>query len=260
MKPACIDTHVHLDLDDFNLDRDLVLPRAGEAGVQSMITVGINRSSSRQAVALAEQYPQVFAAVGIHPHEARNATAPAYDELKDLAANQRVVAVGETGLDFFKEYSPRREQEICFRRQIGLAKELRLPLVIHDREAHDRIIEILREEKAEEVGGVFHCFSGDYALARSGLDMGFYISVSGVITFPRATGLREVVEKMPLDRLLVETDAPFLAPVPYRGKRNEPAYVIHVVRKLAEVKKVSVSEVAQCTQENARVLFKLPVP
>ncbi len=255
-----IDTHAHLDRDDFNSDRERVVSRAREAGVEQIITIGINLPSSGQAVAIAEQCEGVFAAVGIHPHDAKGITQETYDRLKHLAENPRVVAIGETGLDFFKEYSPRKEQEICFRGQIQLARKLRLPLVIHDRDAHERIIEILREERAEDIGGVFHCFSGDDALARQCLDMGFYVSIAGTITFPKATVMRDVVKRIPLDRLLIETDAPFLAPVPHRGKRNEPAYVIHVAQKVAEVKGIPAAEVARCTQKNARALFKLPYP
>lgn len=255
-----IDTHAHLDLNHFSPDLERVVSRAYEAQVNPVITVGINLVSSQQAVAIAEQYPGVYAAVGIHPHDAGGATKEAYEALKHLAENPRVVAWGEIGLDFFKEYSPRREQEICFRKQIALGKASGLPLIIHDREAHNEIMRILQEEKAEDAGGVFHCFSGDYALARKCLDLGFYISIAGVVTFPKATPLLEVVEKIPLERLLLETDAPFLAPVPHRGKRNEPAYVVHVAQKIAEIKKVSVPEVAKCTRENAQALFRLPPP
>lgn len=253
-----IDTHAHLDMYDSASDRAQVVSRAHAARVRQIITIGINLPSSRQAVAIAEQYEGVFAAAGIHPHDAKGVTNETYDGLRHLTKSPRVVAIGEIGLDFFKEYSPRREQEICFRQQIQLARELRLPLIIHDRDAHDETIRILREEKAEDVGGVFHCFSGDYTLAGECLDMGFYISIAGVVTFPKATILQDVVKNVPMDRLLIETDAPFLAPVPYRGKRNEPAYVIHVGQKIAGIKGCSVIEIAQWTQKNAQALFKLP--
>lgn len=253
-----IDTHAHLDMYDAASDRAQVVSRAYAARVRQIITIGINLPSSRQAVAIAEQYEGVFAATGIHPHDAKGVTNETYDGLRHLTKSPRVVAIGEIGLDFFKEYSPRREQEICFRQQIQLARELRLPLIIHDRDAHDEIIRTLREEKAEDVGGVFHCFSGDYTLARECLDMGFYISIAGVVTFPKATILQNVVKNAPMDRLLIETDAPFLAPVPYRGKRNEPAYVIYVGQKIAGIKGCSVIEIAQWTQKNAQALFKLP--
>ncbi|HEC99811.1 MAG TPA: TatD family deoxyribonuclease [Proteobacteria bacterium] len=253
-----IDTHAHLDMYDSASDQAQVVSRAHAARVRQIITIGINLPSSGQAVAIAEQYEGVFAATGIHPHDAKGATSETYDGLRHLAKSPCVVAVGEIGLDFFKEYSPRREQEICLREQIQLARELRLPLIIHDRDAHDEIIRILREEKAEDVGGVFHCFSGNYTFGRKCLDMGFHISIAGVVTFPKAAILRDVVKNVPMDRLLIETDAPFLAPVPYRGKRNEPAYVVHVARKLADIKGCSVIEVAQWTRENAQALFKLP--
>ncbi|MDD5450533.1 MAG: TatD family hydrolase [Desulfovibrionales bacterium] len=253
-----IDTHAHLDMYDSASDQAQIVSRAHAARVRQIITIGINLPSSRQAVAIAEQYEGVFAATGIHPHDAKGVTDETYDDLRHLTKNPRVVAIGEIGLDFFKEYSPRREQEICFRQQIQLARELRLPLIIHDRDAHDETIRILREEKAEDMGGVFHCFSGDYTFAGKCLDMGFYISIAGVVTFPKATILQDVVKNVPMDRLLIETDAPFLAPVPYRGKRNEPAYVIHVGQKIAEIKGCSDVEVAQWTRKNAQALFKLP--
>ncbi len=253
-----IDTHVHLDMYDAASDRAEVVSRAYAAQVRQIITIGINLPISRQAVAIAEQYEGVFASIGIHPHDAKGVNNKTYDGLRPLTKSPRVVAIGEIGLDFFKEYSPRQEQEICFRQQIQLARELRLPLIIHDRDAHDEIIRILREEKAEDVGGVFHCFSGDYTFARECLDMGFYISIAGVVTFTKAATLQDVVKNVPMDRLLIETDAPFLAPVPYRGKRNEPAYVIHVGQKIAGIKGCSVIEIAQWTQKNAQALFKLP--
>ena len=252
-----IDTHAHLDMYDSASDRAQVISRAHAARVRQIITIGINLPSSRQAVAIAGQYEGVFAATGIHPHDAKGVTDETYDDLRHLTKNPRVVAIGEIGLDFFKEYSPRREQEICFRQQIQLARELRLPLIIHDRDAHDETIRILREEKAEDVGGVFHCFSGDYTFAGKCLDMGFYISIAGVVTFSKATLLRDVVKNIPMDRLLIETDAPFLAPVPYRGKRNEPAYVIHTGQQIADIKECPLVEVAQWTRKNAQALFKL---
>ncbi|MFH1147330.1 MAG: TatD family hydrolase [Pseudomonadota bacterium] len=254
-----IDSHAHLDFPDYDSDRELVVQRAKDAGVERIITIGTNLDASFKAIQIAAWFPEVFAAVGIHPHDAKTATHETYETLMSLAAAEKVVAIGETGLDFFKEYSRRDEQEIVFRKHIGLAKEVNLPLIIHDRDAHDAVLRILREENARDTGGVFHCFAGDYAFAGKCLDLGFYISFTGVITFPKAASLREVAEKAPLDRLLIETDSPFLSPVPYRGRRNEPAYVGNVAKMIAEIRKVPVEEIARCTRENAEALFRLPV-
>ncbi len=252
-----IDTHVHLDFEDFIADEKSVVARAAEAGVERMITIGTNLERSWAAVAIADRYPGVWAAVGVHPHDAKDMTEDTVKTLKELAGGTRVVAIGETGLDYFKEYSPRTEQVRCFREQIRMAGELSLPLIIHDRDAHNDTLEVLREENARDIGGVLHCFSGDYAFARECLDLGFYISFTGIVTFPKAMAIQDVVRRMPMDRCLVETDAPFLAPVPHRGKRNEPAYVVDVARKIAEIRGSSLSEIEEWTTRNAQALFGL---
>lgn len=257
-----IDTHTHLDDARYDSDRDAMLGRAQEAGVIRMVTIGCDLATSRAAVALAERYECVHATVGVHPHEVKQIGDGWYDDLRRLAKHPKVVAYGEIGLDYHYNYSPPRLQKERFREQILLARELGLPLVIHTREAQADTITILKEEKASDAGGVFHCFSGDAWLAHQALDLGFSLSFSGVITFQNATTLREIVKTVPLDRLLVETDCPYLAPAPHRGKRNEPAYVKLVAQKLAELTRadgsLSLEDLGQLTTANARRLFKIP--
>lgn len=255
-----IDSHVHLDILPLAEDQSEAISRAEKAGVSQIITIGIDLASSKRNVELAKRFPQVYAAVGIHPHDAKGASDQAYKELLELAGIPNVVAWGEIGLDFVKEYSPRDIQLKVFYQQIQLARRVDLPIIVHDRNAHLETVEMLREEAAGTLKGVMHCFSGDVSLAKQVLDLGFFISVTGVVTFPKAKVVREVVSYVPLERLLVETDSPFLSPVPYRGKPNEPARVVHVAEEIAKIKEVSLQEVARCTSANARDLFKLPVP
>jgi len=256
-----IDTHTHLDDALYDVDRETMIARAREAGVDTFVTIGCDLATSHAAVGLAEQYSFVYATVGVHPHEVKHIGDGWYDELRRLAANSRVVGYGEIGLDYHYNNSPPKEQRERFREQVCLARELRLPIVIHTREAQEDTIAILREEKAGEVGGVFHCFTGDAWLAKDALDLGFYLSFSGVITFQNATMLREVLRTVPMDRILVETDCPYLTPVPHRGKRNEPAHVRLVAEKIAETKApvepVSLEDIARITSANARRLFKI---
>ncbi|MDE3119389.1 MAG: TatD family hydrolase [Nitrospirota bacterium] len=257
-----IDTHAHLDDARYDADREAVIARAREAGVDTFVSIGCDLATSKSAVDLAGRYPFVYAAVGVHPHEVKHIEDGWYDEFRRLAAHKKVVAYGEIGLDYHYNHSPPKLQRERFREQVGLAKELRLPLVIHTREAQEDTIAILKEEHAGQVGGVFHCFSGDAWLAKDALDLGFYLSFSGVITFPSATMLRDIVKTVPLDRILVETDCPYLTPVPHRGKRNEPAFVKLVAEKIAEVKGATevagVEELGRITSGNARRLFKIP--
>ncbi|TAJ08909.1 MAG: TatD family deoxyribonuclease [Nitrospirae bacterium] len=257
-----IDTHAHLDDTRYDDDREAVITRARDAGVETFVTIGCDLATSKAAVDLAARYPFVYAAVGVHPHEVKHIEDGWYDEFRRLAGHEKVVAYGEIGLDYHYNHSPPKLQRERFREQVGLAKELRLPLVIHTREAQEDTIAILKEEKAGDVGGVFHCFSGDAWLAKDALDLGFYLSFSGVITFQNAAMLRDIVKTVPLDRILVETDCPYLTPVPYRGKRNEPAFVKLVVEKIAEVKGpaevAGVEEIGRITSDNARRLFKIP--
>ncbi|MCP9439491.1 MAG: TatD family hydrolase [Nitrospira sp.] len=253
-----IDTHTHLDDARYDNDRESVIARARKAGVQAFVTIGCDLPSSQAAVALADQYDCIYAAIGVHPHEVRHIAPGWYDELRRLARHKKVVAYGEVGLDYHYNHSSPKEQQIRFREQVQLGRELKLPLIIHTREAQDDTITILREEKASEVGGVFHCFSGDAWLAKDALDLGFSLSFSGILTFQNATMLQDIARTVPLDRLLIETDCPYLAPVPHRGKRNEPAYVVQVADKLAAIHgTLSLQEVAAYTTENAKRLFKI---
>ncbi|MDE3018232.1 MAG: TatD family hydrolase [Nitrospirota bacterium] len=257
-----IDAHAHLDDARYDADREAVIARAREAGVDTFVSIGCDLATSKSAVDLAGRYPFVYAAVGVHPHEVKHIEDGWYDEFRRLAGHKKVVAYGEIGLDYHYNHSPPKLQRERFREQVDLAKELRLPLVIHTREAQEDTIAILKEEHAGQVGGVFHCFSGDAWLAKDALDLGFYLSFSGVITFPSATMLRDIVKTVPLDRILVETDCPYLTPVPHRGKRNEPAFVKLVAEKIAEVKGATevagVEELGRITSDNARRLFKIP--
>ena len=256
-----IDTHTHLDDPRYDTDREAVMARARDAGVHSFVTIGCDLATSRAAVALADRYADVFATIGVHPHEVKHMADEWYDELRRLAQHPKVVAYGEIGLDYHYNHSPPSEQRDRFREQINLAHELHLPIVVHTREAQEDTITILREERAAAAGGVFHCFSGDAWLAKDALDLGFFLSFSGVITFQNATMLREIVKTVPLDRVLVETDCPYLTPVPYRGKRNEPAYVKLVAEKVAHVlgsATLRSEDIERITSENARRLFKVP--
>ena len=258
MQPMLIDTHTHLDDARYNDDREAMITRALEAGVEAFITIGCDLGTSQAAVALADQHPFVYASVGVHPHEVKHIQDDWYDEFRRLAKNKNVVAYGEIGLDYHYNHSSPKEQRERFREQIQLARELKLPVIIHTREAQEDTIAILKEEQASEVGGVFHCFSGDAWLAKDALDSGFYLSFSGILTFQNASMLRDIAKNTPLDRVLIETDCPYLTPVPYRGKRNEPAYVSQVAKQLAAIHpELTVEEIQRRTTENAKRLFKI---
>ena len=252
-----IDTHTHLDDARYNDDRDLMITRAREAGVEAFLTIGCDLATSQSAVRLADQYPFVYASIGVHPHEVKHIGDTWYDEFRQLAKNKNVVAYGEIGLDYHYNHSSPKEQRERFREQIQLARELTLPVIIHTREAQEDTVTILKEEKASEVGGVFHCFSGDAWLAKDALDLGFYLSFSGILTFQNAAMLRDIAKNTPLDRVLIETDCPYLTPVPYRGKRNEPAYVSQVAHQLAALHAMPLEEIGKQTSNNARRLFKI---
>lgn len=256
-----IDSHVHLDDPRFHADLPDVLARAREAGVLTCITIGCDIATSRAAVALAANHPSLYATVGVHPHEVSRIEASWYDELTQLASHPKVVAYGEIGLDYHYDHSPRAVQRQRLSEQIQLARRLGLPIILHTREAQTDTIAILREERADEIGGVFHCFSGDQWLAEQALALGFSLSFSGIITFRNADALRTIVRMVPDDRLLIETDAPYLAPVPHRGKRNEPAYVRYVAQKIAELRHgddpAGLERIAQITTDNCRRLFKI---
>ncbi len=251
-----IDTHVHLDFPEFG-ELDQVLARASANGVHEMVTIGIDPDSSRQAVALAQGYAEIHATVGLHPHGARILDQTMLEELRRLGRQPRVVAIGEIGLDYYRDRQPRDIQQQCLRQQLELAVELRLPVVIHVRDAYGDFLEIIRDYARLLNGLVLHCFSGDWAVGRQCLDLGGYLSIPGTVTYAKAQIQQEVVRKAPLDRLLLETDAPFLAPVPYRGKSNEPAYLLHTAEKVAELCGLHVADVARQTTANARAVFHL---
>lgn len=252
------DTHAHLNDKQFDRDLEDVITRAKETfGVSRILNIGYNRETIATCLQLAETYDFIYAAVGWHPHDAEAMEDGDIEWLERLATHRKVVALGEMGLDYYRDYAPRDVQADVFRRQIALAKSVRLPVVIHNREATDDVIRILREEKAEDVGGVMHCFSGDWETAKQCLDLGFYIGIGGPVTFKKSEQLREVVRRLPLDRLVVETDCPYLAPEPRRGRRNETGYVRYVAEKIADIRGLSVEQLAAVTTENACRLFKL---
>jgi len=249
-----VDSHAHLEMDEFDGDREAVIRRAQESGVDCIVTVGLNLEDSRKAVALAERYSSIYASVGVHPHDVKSIDETTYDLLRELSKSDKVIAYGEIGLDFFRNLSPRDLQIRRFGEQLELAAELDLPVIIHDRDAHRETVEMLKG-RGEGRGGVIHCFSGDYDMAAKCLDMGFYISIPGTVTYKKSDTLRDIVRKLPIDRLLVETDSPFLSPEPNRGKRNEPAYVAHTARRIAQIKGIPFEEVERITSRNARDVF-----
>lgn len=250
-----IDTHTHLHGPEFDVDRDQVMARAQAAGLGACIAIGTDVASSRLAVEFAGREGFVSASVGVHPHEAKTIDEAAYDALDQLARAPKVVAYGEIGLDYYYQHSPRDVQRRCFRDQIAIATRHTLPLVIHTRDSWDDTFELL--DAQPHLGGVFHCFTGDLSHALRAIEHGFFISFSGIVTFAKSHEVQEVARRIDLDRVLIETDCPYLAPVPYRGRRNEPAYVAEVAKKIAELRGVSVEEVARRTTENALRCFPL---
>jgi TatD DNase family protein len=258
MTPDLFDTHAHLHFPEFDVDREAMLARAREAGVRRMLTIGTEPVSSLAAVSLAAREADVWATVGIHPHDASAADPGALDSIARLAAEPRVVAIGEIGLDYFRDLSPRDVQERVFRQLLGLARRLAKPVVIHCREAHDDVLRILAEERVSEVRGIMHCFSGDVAIARRCLDLGLVISLAGPVTYPNARALPEVARFVPADALVVETDCPFLPPQGYRGKRNEPAYLGLTTARVAELRGESLEAAAARMTANACSLLGIP--
>lgn len=250
-----IDSHTHLDFRHYNKDRDRVIERSKEEGISTIINVGADLASSQASLSLAKRYEDIYATIGIHPHEARHVEGDVLQRLKELIPHKKVVAIGETGLDFHYNNSPREIQERVFRIHIRMAHQFELPLVIHSRESDERLLTILKEEEAQRVGGVIHCFTGTRTLAQAYLEMGFYLGLGGVITFPKAVEIREAIPTLPLSKILLETDAPYLTPIPYRGRRNEPAYVLYVAKELAALMDIPFEEVAEKTVENTRELF-----
>jgi TatD DNase family protein len=252
-----IDTHCHIDAERFDDDRAAVLARAQAAGVTTLINVGCDLASSARSLDLARTHDAVFATAGIHPHEAEKAPADFEAQLSTMLAHKRCVALGECGLDYYYDHSPRDVQRDVFARQIALARQKQKPLVIHVRDAWDDCLSVLESEGARDAGGVIHCFTSTWVDAQRALDIGFFISIPGVVTFKNAGELPEVVQKVPLDRLLVETDAPYMAPTPFRGKRNEPAFVAHTAGHVATLRQAAVEDVVEAIARNAERLFRL---
>ena len=257
-----IDSHAHIEGREFDADREAVIRRALDAGVEIIVCVGdgeIAADSHAAAFRLADQYPFIYTTVGVHPHEARLLDGEMYAKLADLSQHPKVIAWGEIGLDYHYDNSPREVQRDAFKKQLQMARERRLPVVIHPREAEADTLALLdREWKDSGLGGVVHCFTGTRAFAEAAIERGFLISFSGVVTFKKAEDLRDTARNLPLDRILIETDSPFLAPIPHRGKRNEPGYVVETARTIADLRGVPVDEFARETSTNFVRLFGLP--
>lgn len=254
------DTHTHLNDKQFAEDRDEVIRRAREEyGVSWMLNVGYNRETIKTSLELAEKYDFIYSSVGWHPTDANSYQKEDLNFLRELTTHPKVVALGEMGLDYYWDTSPKDVQAHVFREQIRLAREVKLPIIIHDRDAHEDVINILRSEHAEEVGGVMHCFGGDEKIMEAALEMNFYIGLGGPVTFKNAKLPKEIARLIPEERLLLETDCPYLAPHPYRGKRNETGYVRLVAEQIAEIRGLSVEDLAQITTNNAKRLFQIPI-
>ncbi|MDQ7092768.1 TatD family hydrolase [Desulfosporosinus sp. PR] len=250
------DTHAHLDDQDYEEDFQDVLSRMESAGISRVTNVGYDFASSKRSLRLAQNHDFIYAAIGIHPHNAEGVTNEVLDQLQDMAKQPKVLAWGEIGLDYYRDLSPRSLQKDIFVRQIELANQVGLPIIIHNRDAHQDVLEIVKAHPPK-FGGVFHCYSGSWEMAKILLNIGFYLSFAGPVTFKNARHTVEVAKNAPLDRILVETDSPYLSPEPRRGKRNEPAYVREVVKKLAEIRELSLEDMAQQTMHNAEKLFGL---
>ena len=251
-----IDTHAHMQMDRYDNDRDEVITRAVEAGVGCIINASFDLPSSQQAVKLAEEYQDLYAAVGVHPHDAKLLDDSTYNALRELAKHPKVVAIGEIGLDYYRDLSPRPVQKSAFEKLLRLAAEVDLPVIIHNRDAHEDTMAILSQH-ADQVRGVMHCFSGDIAFADNCIQMGLYVSFAGPVTYPKSDELRAVADHVPPGSFFVETDCPYLTPQFKRGKRNEPSYVKSVAKKIAEIRRTTFPEIARVTTSNARALFGL---
>lgn len=257
-RPALIDTHAHLELEPLVHDPEGVVARALDAGVEKIITVGIDLEDARRGLDIAESFENVYASVGFHPHNAEEAQDRRLSLMEELAGHPKVVAYGEIGLDFFRNYAPHDTQRRVFQNQLDLAKRLRKTVVIHLRDAYDEGMEILEKAAPFEAGLVIHCFSGNDEHARRAFELGFHISIPGTITYKKNDAFRAIVAKAPSDRILLETDCPFLAPVPHRGKDNEPANIVHTAEMVAQVRNVPFETIAEQTTANAKKLFGLP--
>ena len=251
------DTHAHYDDEQFDIDREELLGKMQEAGIETIVDVGASIATTKKALELAHRYDFIYAAVGVHPSEVAELDDDSIELLRGLSRDEKCVAIGEIGLDYHWPEPEPELQKLWFKRQLNLARQENLPVIIHSRDAAADTLEILRDERAEEIGGVVHCFSYSKEVARECLKMGFYIGIGGVLTFKNARKLVEVMEDTPMDRILLETDCPYLAPEPFRGKRNSSLYLPYVVQKMAEIKGISADEVISITRENARTMYGL---
>lgn len=250
------DSHAHVDDEKFDGEQEAVIARAREAGVTQILNAASDMESSRRAIKLAQDYPGIYAAVGIHPHDARLAVKDDYEQLAEWTKLPEVVAIGEIGLDYFYDYSPRDVQQKVFIRQLDVARQTGKPFIIHDRDAHADVLDIIKRE-GKGLNGVFHCFSGSLEMAREVIRLGFYVSMAGPVTFKNAVKQKEVAKEVPLERLLVETDSPYLTPQPHRGKRNEPAFVRLVAEEVANLRGMELETLAKATTANAKRLFQI---
>lgn len=257
IKPGLIDTHCHLEMEAYNPDREEVIQRAKDAGIEEMITIGSDLKGNIGGLELSRKYGFIYSSVGFHPHDAKDLTEKIFDQIRTWAKEDKVVAIGEIGLDYHYDHSPREVQREVFLKQLKLAEEVDLPVIVHSREAEKDTLDII--EKSGAVKGVFHCFSGDTEMAAQAMKLGFFISIAGPVTFKKAKGLKEVAGMVPDERLLIETDAPYLTPEPFRGKRNEPSYLVHTAKAIAELRHVSFEDIARITTLNAKHLFKTGV-
>lgn len=252
-----IDSHAHLDDKRFDKDRDKIIKNLKNEGIDIVINPGADFASSVKSVKLSEEYECIYAAVGIHPHDVKDMDENTIEFLREFSKKEKVVAIGEIGLDYYYDNSPRDLQKKWFREQIKLAKEVNLPIIVHDRDAHGDVYEIIKEECDGNLTGVLHCYSGDIELAKQFIEMGFYISFAGPITFKNAKTPKEVAKEIPIEKILIETDSPYLTPDPHRGKRNEPLYVSYVAQMIAQVKGITYNEVEKITSENTKRLFNI---
>lgn len=250
-----IDSHTHIQISQFDPDRDAVLKRALEAGVSTILVIGFDLETSLGAVELAEKHENLFATVGIHPHDAKDFTPDVVKTFRELLHHPKVIALGEIGLDYYRNLSPHAVQKEAFEKQLDLAEEMEIPIIVHNRDAYMDILPIL-EARRGQIQGVLHCFTGDVELMRRSLEIGFHIGIGGIVTYPNAKDVQAVAREVPLERLLIETDCPWLAPQSWRGKRNEPAYVRAVVEKIAELRETSVGKIGEITTKNFNSLFK----
>lgn len=256
MQNYLIDTHSHIDMKDFEGDLENVISNAKNSGVKNIIIPSVDRNSFEKVIDISNEFKNVYCALGIHPTEAQKVKESDFEDIIKLSKNEKVVAIGECGLDYYWDKTFIEEQKTVFKKQIEIAKKIQKPLVVHDREAHKDTFDLITENTNGEIDVVMHCFSGSLEFAKECIKKGFYIAIGGVITFKNAKKIHEVAKNIPLENLLLETDAPYLTPIPYRGKRNEPAYVKFVAEEIAKIRRISFDEVAEITTQNARKVFK----